>query len=1853
MKVKYLFLTLVVSVMLFSCKKDLNQEPDNIFKFRDYISYTTSGLVSVAEAIKIDLVKEVDSWEPTMELSDKFISISPEIDGKLVALNNRSFVFQPSKNLEPNTEYTVTIFLHKIYNNVPEEFKKFTFKFKTIEQNFSINTTDFQSYDREWKYIEGVVRTTDVLSLDDAKTVISASQKNKNLKIKWNEFDALNNQFQFIIDSVQRFVEDSEVIISWNGKKINVDNEGETSFKIPGKNNFSIMHIDVAQSPEQYLKINFSDPIKKQQNFDGLVQIQNSKEVTYVIDGNVLKVFPAERIIGNVQVDIFQGITSSDGYKLKNNFSEIIAFEQLKPQVRLISSGVILPNSNYLKFNFEAVNLKAVDVRIIKIFENNVLQFLQTDNLGGNESYDIRRVGRRIAKKTINLQKSELDDNGKWKAYSIDLSTLINADPGAIYRVELSIKQEYSLYKCDVTETVSEENSDDYYEDDFYYNDQNLAEMSEDEEEREEQYWDNLIYSYNNNYYNWRDRENPCKKAYFDSSENTVSANILASNVGVIAKKGENNSYFFIVTDILTTNPIGGAKVTLYNYQQQEIAQLETDNSGFTGLDSDVIASFAIVSNGKNKTYLKLDDGNALSLSNFNISGKQLQKGLKGFLYGERGVWRPGDSIYLTFVLNDNANPLPKEHPVKLQVTDARGKLTFSQVTATSVNGFYTFIVPTSDTDPTGNWNATVSVGGAKFYKQLKVETVKPNRLKIAIDFDTEVLSSNNPINGKLNVKWLHGTPAKNIKAEVNAKFTNNTNAFNDKFPDYIFNDPIREFSSEEIKVFEGNLDENGTATINKKINLENKAPGMLNVAFLSKAYENGGDFSIDVISKKYAPYVSFVGLKLPKPKAYYSYDTDEDVTFNVATVNENGTPIAKNGLEIEVYKVEWRWWWSASYDNLSTYDGSSYHKPYKKLKVNTNSTGKGAFKLNIADKDGGRYLIRVIDLNGGHSTGATVYFYKNWWKRPTNDPEGSKMLVFSADKDNYNVGETAVITFPSGTNGNALISIENGTEVVQKVWRKTQKGETKVVIPITKEMAPNVFVNITLLQPHASTANDFPLRLYGVIPLLVEDATTRLEPVITMPKVLKPEEKFTLKLKEKSGKKMSYTIAVVEEGLLDLTRYKTPEIWDAFYTREALGVKTWDIFDDVIGAYGGKIEQVFGIGGDGEAAPAKNNKANRFKPVVHYLGPFTLEKGKTASHTIQLPKYIGSVRTMVIAGDIKTGAYGNAEFTSPVRKPLMVLASLPRKLSPGEKVTLPVTVFTLENKVRNVQISLKLSKGIKVVGTASKSISFTSPDEKMVNFELDVSNVKGIGTIEVIAIGNGEKSTYKVEIDVVNPNPISTKSTAIDLQPNATQIINFTTFGVKGSNFATIEFSTLPPMDFSGRMQYLIQYPHGCVEQVTSSVFPQLFLGDIFDITYQQKQEIAKNMKDAIERLGNFQAPNGGLSYWMGQNFADDWGTSYAGHFMIEASKKGYVLPPTFITNWLRYQKQAARDWRSGNNYSDLAQAYRLYTLALAGYSDLSSMNRLREYTGLSNDAKWRLAAAYALAGQKEAAIKISKTANLNFDSAYGDYFTYGSVDRNRAMAMETMLLTGNKESKELAKYIAKRLSSNSWMSTQTTAYSLISMAKMVKVNGGKSMKLQYTVNGNKAESIDSKFAIAQRSLLIKEGKNSISIVNKAANLVFVNVINSGILPVGEEIVEKRGLGVSVVYKDTEGKNIDVSKLAQGTEFEAQVIIRNLKQEAVKNIALTQLFPSGWEIVNTRFTDFGSTASGAANYTDIRDYRVNFYFDLKKNETKTFKVLLNASYLGNYYLYGLQAEAMYDNDYFTRTKGQWIEVVR
>jgi hypothetical protein len=213
-----------------------------------------------------------------------------------------------------------------------------------------------------------------------------------------------------------------------------------------------------------------------------------------------------------------------------------------------------------------------------------------------------------------------------------------------------------------------------------------------------------------------------------------------------------------------------------------------------------------------------------------------------------------------------------------------------------------------------------------------------------------------------------------------------------------------------------------------------------------------------------------------------------------------------------------------------------------------------------------------------------------------------------------------------------------------------------------------------------------------------------------------------------------------------------------------------------------------------------------------------------------------------------------------------------------------------------------------------------------------------------------------------------------------------------------------------------------------------------------------------------------------------------------------------------------------------------------------------------------------------------------------------------------------------------------------------------MVVKNGGKSMALSYT-NNTKTEKIRTNSSFVQRKIEVKEGQNSITIKNDDNNIVFARIINAGKLPLGNELSESRGLNASVKYKDLKGNKIDIKALKQGQDFVAEIIVSNPKNETVNDIALTQIFPSGWEIVNTRFTDFGSTTKSEARYTDIRDDRVNFYFDLYENQntsdTKTFTVLLNAAYLGRYYLPGIQVEAMYDNDYLVRTKGNWVNVVK
>jgi alpha-2-macroglobulin len=1844
-------ITVLISLSLIQCKKSGEKKFAIDPAFTEKISAFTSGVISSESVIQIILAEDCPAAvEFNTAVENELFSFKPKIEGHAFWIDKRTIEFRPSENLKSGETYTARFYLSKLMD-VPARLKTFEFRFSVIPQSFSVSIDGFESYSDnylEWNKIKGTLIAADAVDLEILAKIISAKQSNRSFLIKWDA-PVDSRTCKFTIDSVRRTEKAEKLEIMWDGASVGLTCKGRQELEMPALGDFRVMDVKVNHQPEQYISIQFSDPVKKVQNLEGLIFLDNYTSLSFQVEGNIIKAFPSVRQGGSVKLNIRKGVVNVQGYELKDEFIRDITFEVPKPAVRLVGKGVILPNSKGLLFPFEAVNLNAVDVRIIKIFENNIGYFLQINNLDG--SNQLKRAGRLIHKEKVMLTSKPVD-LGSWNVFYLDLARFIQPDPGSIYRVEIQFRKSYSLYPCEGSISEDVENDEESYDE---------------VEDTETSYWDSYEdyyedYYYDDEYYdyNWEERDDPCTKSYYTQNR-FVARNILASDLGIIAKGGNNNNLLVSVTNLVSAQTISGAEITILDYQQQSVAKGVTDNNGMANLTCSEKPFLLIAKKDNQRGYLRLDDGSSLSLSQFDVSGNVVQKGLKGFIYGERGVWRPGDTLFLTFILEDKLKSLPENHPVIFELYNPQGQLYARNTKKTGSGSFYTFVTPTRTDAPTGNWNVRVKVGGTEFNKTLKIETIKPNRLKINLSFGTEKLTVNDKsLYGDLLVTWLHGAPARNLRAKVDVTFIPAETEFK-KYPDYKFTDPSRSFSSEEQTIFDDNIDEQGKARISAGLSVEKRSPGMLKANLLTRVFEEGGDFSSDFFSIPYSPYSSYVGIRPPEGDKRGMLLTDTLQWVDVVTVDNNGNPVSRSNLEVNVYKINWRYWWENATDDLAEYVGNNYNYPVVTKKITT-SNGKGGFNFRINRPEWGRFFLRVYDPVSGHAAGKIVYIdWPGWAGRPLRDnPQEASMLTFNADKSKYNVGEKAELIIPTSGQGRALVSIESGSSVIQSEWIPTNEKETRYTFSITPDMAPNVYAHVTLVQPHSNTINDMPIRLYGVIPIIVENSETRLQPQIVMPDVLAPEKEVSIKVSEANKRSMTYTLAIVDDGLLDLTRFKTPDPWSVFYAREALGIKTWDLYDQVIGAYSGKLESILSIGGDNEEGQQKGEKANRFKPVVIFKGPFILQKGAINTHTIQMPQYVGSVRTMVIAGE--DDSYGYQEKTTPVRSPLMVLATLPRVLGPGETVNLPVSVFAMEKNIRNVTVQIKINDLLIAQDGKSKDITFDQMGDQLVTFSLKTALKIGIAKVSVVATNGHLSATYDVELDVRPSNPEISEFHAAVIDPGKSWLSGFKLPGMPGTNSGFLEVSSIPPIDIERRLHYLITFPHGCIEQTTSSVFPQLYLSDVMDLDETYKARISNNVKAGIDRLKSFLTSSGGFGYWPGNTTISDWGTTYAGHFMLEAEKKGYALPLGMKSGWLKYQKKTARQWRndySGNPYEqyDLEQAYRLYTLALAGEPEMGAMNRLRENKNLSLQAKWRLAAAYALTGQTEIAKQLTERTGMEIKPYSGFYSSYGSIERDWAMILETLVILKDRtKAAPLAMKISEQLSKDYWMSTQTTAYCLLSMAKFSGVSEtSKSLSFTYKLNDGKTINAATTKPVSKISMGIprssSEGK--INIENKGKGMLYARVVLLGIPETGNEKKTENNMTMKVEYKKMDGSAIDISSLEQGTDFVAMVTVLNPSPNYYKDMALTQIFPSGWEIRNSRLHDFQSPREiSVPDYQDFRDDRVLTYFNLPAGQSKTFVTILNASYLGNFYLPGVYCEAMYDNSINAIEEGKWIEVI-
>lgn len=1622
-----------------------------------------------------------------------------------------------------------------------------------------------------------------------------------------------NNVYDFEIQDFERKSQDYTVHIVLDGKAVDAKATMERDLVIYAKDTFVPLNFDVDRSSD-HATLFFSQPLKEDQNLNGFISVPMNLGYKADIKGNRIEFyFDKSNLysyqLSDLSVGIESGIRSANGMVLQEDAAFELDLTQVLPKVRWTDDGVIIPEVEETTVYFDAICLNSVTLRIVRIYDDNILSFLQDNEL--NETYGVRKAGRLERKVRLAIDNPYPN---QWKTFPIVLSDYIDVVPGAMYQLSLNFGPADYTFASDEMRMVVTENED-----------------------READYWDGEGYDYRQ--YNYEgDWGDPNGLYYYNYVEE--KKNIVVSDLAVTAKMGRNDVVDVYVMRISDAQPATGATVMAYNFQKQEVAKGNVDAQGHVQLQCANRPAFVVaVDRRGSKSVIKLSDGNALSYSRFNVAGETVEKGVSAFAYSNRGVWRPGDDLQLNLMLNDLESSIPDDYPVVLEVIDATGRLYAKQVNTKPVNDIYCFTVPTNVADETGLWMARFKVGSSVINMNLRVETVKPNRLEIKFELPEVVsLKSNSRVN--LMSRWLNGMKAGNLKAEVDVKLRGGETTFSN-FANYTFVNEMQSFEPQELSLFSDRLNAEGVANVGFGPLSDVYAAQMMNGTFTVKVFEQGGDFSIASFTSKLSPYQRYVGVELPETTSKYGsyYDTGKDWQFNIAMVNENGTAYNSSViLDYALYKLDSYWWWSSEDQySLQRYASGTYKAPVQNGTLTCN--GKTSVSFNIPDEKWGSYLFIVSDKNGGHTFAKVISF--DWGYGHSSSASGAPaQLTMKATAESYQVGDKIVVTFPANDQAKALVTVEANDRVLQTMLVENLGEEGKVEITATEEMIPNVYVYVALIQPHDAN-NDMPIRLYGVIPVKVENKKLQLQPNVQVPETANTKKQIEVKVSEDAGQAMTYTLAVVDEGILGLTNFKTPNPYGYFNSKQALSVRTWDNYANIVDAFSGELGSVYAIGGDG-ILNQEITLDKRFKAYAITLGPFELKAGETNTHTFEVPQCSGALRFMVVAkGNGK--AFGSAEKRMTVVDPINLYASAPRVVAPGDELNLKVQVQapTMKNKTLEVKFE---NKNLEPVGTLPTSVKIDANGEGLIVVRSVIPKTLGDAELNVKVTGDGYTAESSTVMPIRMPYAERRNTITRELEPGQTLNLPFELAGMPGTQQGNITVSSLLPVDLFGRIDYLTGYPHGCLEQLTSKAFSQLYLNYFIQLDDNAKAEIKDNIESAINNLKSYQKSDNSMTNWIGGRYVDRWTEIYALHFLVEAKKQGFNVPQYFLDALLSYQSDRAKEWKNNPDYKqgETIQAYRLFVLALADKPVMGAMNRFKEIDMNYDLTKALAAAAFALTG------KTSIAQNLLPVPAEGkmmsDYYTsFGSRTRDLAFLTYVQMLcdVDQQTVQNNINEVCRMMSTNRWMDTQTTAFSLFVLGKYAEKMNLNNTNLSATVKVNGEDrTLNTNMSSVGFSFVPKLGSNTVEIKNNTDQKIVANIFTK--TSVAEYDMNEGGnlIRMSVNYFDKSGATANLTSLNAGTDLRVQITVQNPSEYQITELALSYYLPSGWELVNDRLSG-DMTGNEGAKHIDLRDDRAYFYFDLTPGEKKTFTLKVNATYEGTYMIPAVRCEDMYNNEIF------------
>ncbi len=1321
---------------------------------------------------------------------------------------------------------------------------------------------------------------------------------------------------------------------------------------------------------------------------------------------------------------------------------------------------------------------------------------------------------------------------------------------------------------------------------------------------------------------------------------------ISLSDLGLIAKEGQDKILVF-ANSLKTALPEKGVDVMVYAANNQllgtgstnadgvaEVAYTKKDIGGFK-------PAMVIAKTATDFNYLPFNN-TRVNTSRFEVGGKRTNpSGFDAFVYAERDIYRPGEKINFSLILRNSKWETPGAIPLKLKFLMPNGKELKSFRKNLNEEGSLEASVDLATSAITGTYNLEVYTSNDILLstKTFSVEEFVPDRIKVAAKLDKPSLRPGETASLAINATNFFGPPAanRNYELEVQVKQKYFTA---EKFSDYDFS--LSNKQSFFDKVFrEGKTDDGGNANEQYEVPASYSNMGALQASFYTTVFdETGRPVSRGASADIYTQSV-FFGIKRDW---YYYQPLNQAVKTNIVAVNKEGNAVSTTAL-VKVIKQE--------YKTVLAKSGSYFRytsQREEKVMIEGNVQVSNNTVYTYVPRSPGDYEVRVYIPGSNSYVAKTFYSYGSYggdYNSFEVNNEGN--IDIELDKKAYNTGETVKALFKTPFSGRMLVTYETD-KVIGHEYVNVENRSASVNLKLSGEHVPNVYITATLIKPHE--VSDIPLTVaHGFMNVSVTEKNRKINVEIQGSKTVRSKTKQKIKVKATPG---SYvTLAAVDNGVLQITDFKTPDPYDYFYQKKALQVTAYDLYPLLFAEVRAKMSST---GGDGALDMAKRTNpmpAKRVKVVSFWSGIVKANGSGEASFDVEIPQFSGELRLMAVA--YKGNSFGAGENTMTVADPIVISSALPRFLSPGDTVLVPVTITNTTEKAANVTAAIKTANGtVKVMGNAKQSVSLQPKAEQRVLFNLVADPKIGVENISVTVDGMGEQFVESTDISVRPPSTLQKRTDAGSVQGGSSKKIGA---GLSDLIPGTVNYelvvSRSPVIELGSQLQYLVQYPYGCTEQTISAAFPQLYYGDLADLMKLNKNTNANtNVIEAIRKIKMRQLYNGAVTMWDGGGYENWWTTVYAAHFLLEARKAGFEVDNSLIETMLTYITLKLRNRELITYYYNREQnkkiapkevAYGLYVLALAGRSNVPAMNYYKANPAiLALDSRYLLSAAYAIAGDKKSFAALLPPAFSGEESVPQTGGSFYSDVRDEAIALNALIDVdpGNKQVGMMVKHVSDKLKSRSWLSTQERAFAFLALGKHAKLANQSTVTAEIKSDGKTIAKVDGGSWRGDKATL--KGTN-IEIVTKGSGNLYYFWQAEGISATGDYKEEDSYLKVRRRYYNRFGQAIEGGSFKQNELIIIAVTLEKNYSGTVENVVITDLLPAGFEIENPRTKEIpgmdwikdGSTPDAL----DVRDDRIHFFVNAGYNK-QTYYYAVRAVSPGLYKQGPVSADAMYNGEY-------------